>query len=184
MKTIAHSNDMNAGSRSQVSRAIVALGVAGVLLAAIAPAAAHKSGKHEKQEKHEKHGKHGKHGHPMQNEGVPKPQPAPSIGGGQWHANPTPPIVHDHRPKPVVRDHRATPEIRDHRATPEIRDHRAPRVVQRVAPVRERTDYSGAVKVTANKGSKRGMPCLGNLCGLKKTYEKAKSAAIKYNTPR
>lgn len=140
-------------SKSKVSRAIVALGVASLMLASIAPAAAHKP----------HHG--GKHGHPMQNEGVPKPQPAhpmqnegvpkpqaaPSIGDGQWHANPTPPVVRDHRAKPVVRDQRKL-----------VRDH-----------------TGGKVPVVASKK----VPCLGSLCGVKKMYSEAKRIAIKRNTP-
>lgn len=136
---------MDSVSKSKVSRAIVALGVAAVLLASIAPAAAYKP-----------HG--GKNGHPMQNEGVPKPQPAhpmqnegvpkpqatPSIGDGQWHANPTPPVVRDHRPKPVVRDHRGGTLV-------VTRDHRGGNV-----PTKD-----------GRRGSRGKTPCLGNLCNVK-----------------
>ena len=120
---------MNAIIKSKVSSAVFALGVASLVLAFIAPAAAHKSGKY---------------GHPMQNEGVPKPQPAPSIGDGQWHATTPKPIVHDHRTKPVVRDHRGGTVV-------VTRDHRGGNV-----PTKD-----------GRRGSRGKTPCLGNLCNVK-----------------
>ncbi|MBZ0146821.1 MAG: hypothetical protein K8F62_04655 [Pseudorhodoplanes sp.] len=93
--------------------ALVAIGIASVVLAgSIAPAAAGK-GKHG--------GHHGKHDNPPQNPGpigpLPKPPAPPVIGQDQWHAAPTPVVVRDHRPQPIVRDHQKKPDVRDHRAS-------------------------------------------------------------------
>jgi hypothetical protein len=124
--------------------AVLVLGVASLVLVSIAPAAAHKP----HGSKHHPMQNEGvpkpQSGHPMQNEGVPKPQPAPSIGDGQWHANPKPPIVHDKRTKPVVRDHRGGTVV-------VTRDHRGGNV-----PTKD-----------GRRGARGKTPCLGNLCNVK-----------------
>ena len=85
-----------------------------------------------------------------------------SQGGGQYRATtsltPKPPMVRDHRPA-VVRAARAEK-----------------------APVNP-AHTSGGVKVAAY-GSRGGVQCLGNMCGLKKTINEAKRIAIKRTIPR
>ncbi|MBZ0146822.1 MAG: hypothetical protein K8F62_04660 [Pseudorhodoplanes sp.] len=85
-----------------------------------------------------------------------------SQGGGQYRATtsltPKPPMVRDHRPA-VVRDARAEKAA--------------------VNPA----NTSGGVKV-ASYGSRGGVQCLGNMCGLKKTINEAKRIAIKRTIPR